>query len=69
MALGFGLAEAATARFTGREPRAPLEAVHMARYKMFVATDKAQRELGFQPGPVEDALRRAVDWFRKHHYC
>ena len=69
MALGFGLGEAAVSRFTGREPRAPLEAVRMARHKMFVATDKAQSELEYRPGPVEDALRRAVEWFRKHHYC
>ncbi|MEX2300618.1 MAG: hopanoid-associated sugar epimerase [Bryobacterales bacterium] len=69
MALGFGLGEAAASRLTGKEPRAPLEAVRMARHKMFVSTDKAQRELGYQPGPVEDALRRAVEWFRKHHYC
>jgi dihydroflavonol-4-reductase len=69
MALGFGLGEAAATRLTGREPRAPLEAVRMARKKMFVSTDKAQRELGFRPGPVDEALRRAVEWFRKHHYC
>jgi dihydroflavonol-4-reductase len=69
--LAFGLAagEAALAGVTGREPRAPLEAVRMARKKMFVATGKARRELGFDPGPVEDALRRAVQWFRQNRYC
>lgn len=69
VALGFSLAESAAARRSGRAPRAPLEGVRMARKKMFVATTKAERELGFQPGPVEEALRRAVEWFRKHHYC
>lgn len=69
LALGFSLAETAWAGLTGREPRAPLEAVRMARKKMFVATEKAERELGFRPGPVEDALRRAVEWFRRNRYC
>jgi dihydroflavonol-4-reductase len=69
VAYAFALGESALSRITGREPRAPLEAVRMARKKMFVSTDKARRELGFQPGPVEDALHRAVEWFRKHQYC
>lgn len=69
LAYAFALGESALSRVTGREPRAPLEAVRMARKKMFVSTDKARRELGFQPGRVEDALRRAVEWFQKHQYC
>jgi dihydroflavonol-4-reductase len=69
LALGFSFLETAWAGVTGREPRAPLEAVRMARKKMFVATDKAEHELGFHPGPVEDALRRAVQWFRQNRYC
>ncbi len=57
------------AQLTGNEPRAPLEAVTMARKKMFVKHDKAARELNFHPGPVDSALRRAVDWFRGNGYC
>ncbi len=57
------------ARVTGREPRASLDAVRMSRKKMFVRTDKAERELGFHPGPVEEALRRAIEWFRANQYC
>jgi dihydroflavonol-4-reductase len=68
-ALGFSHVETAWAGLTGREPRAPLEGVRMARKKMFVSTEKAERELGFRPGPVEDALRRAVEWFRRKRYC
>ena len=30
---------------------------------------KAQRELGWNPGPVDGALRRAVDWFRANGYA
>ena len=41
----------------------------MARKKMFVSCDKAKRELGFYPGPVDDALERAVEWFRNNGYA
>ena len=57
------------ARLTGQEPRASLDAVRMSRKKMFVRIDKAQRELGFAPGPVPEALRRAIAWFRENQYC
>ena len=63
-----GVANTGWANITGREPRAPLDAVKMARKKMFVSAGKAKRELGFSPGPVDAALRRAVDWFRANGY-
>jgi len=63
-----GLASTGWANLTGHEPRAPLDAVKMARKKMFVLSDKARRELGFNPGPVDGALKRAVDWFRANGY-
>jgi dihydroflavonol-4-reductase len=40
----------------------------MARKKMFVTHAKAARELGFAPRPVEEALQRAIDWFRANGY-
>jgi dihydroflavonol-4-reductase len=58
-----GVATTAWADLTGHEPVAPLEGVKMARKKMFVSSAKAQRELGFRPGPVDTALARAVEWF------
>jgi dihydroflavonol-4-reductase len=63
-----GLASTGWANLTGQEPRAPLDAVKMAKLKMFVSSDKAKRELGFSPGPVDGALKRAVDWFRANGY-
>ena len=42
----------------------PLNGVRMARKKMWVTHEKARRELGFNPGPAEQALARAVEWFR-----
>jgi dihydroflavonol-4-reductase len=64
-----GVATTAWADLTGREPAAPLEGVKMARKKMFVSSAKAQRELGFCPGPVNTALANAVEWFRANGYC
>ena len=63
-----GLASTGWANLTGQQPRAPLDAVKMARKKMFVSAEKAKRELGFNPGPVDGALRRAVDWFQANGY-
>jgi dihydroflavonol-4-reductase len=63
-----GVASTAWANLSGQEPRAPLDAVRMARKKMFVTADKAKRELGFQPGSVDGALKRAVDWFQANGY-
>ena len=64
-----GVISTGWARLTGQEPRAPLDAVRMARKKMWVSQEKAVRELGFSPGPVDEALRRAVEWFRMNQYC
>jgi dihydroflavonol-4-reductase len=68
-ALAAGAITTAWARVSGGEPRAPLDAVRMARKKMFVTSAKAERELGYTAGPVEEALRRAVEWFRREGYC
>jgi len=46
-----------------REPFIPLEGVRMARYKMYVSTEKARKHLGYAPGSVEQALREAVEYF------
>ena len=69
VALAAGAVSTAWARVTGSEPRAPLDAVRMSRHKMWVATAKAARELGFQASPAEVGLGKAVEWFRAHGYC
>lgn len=68
VAYAAGLASTGWANVTGQEPRAPIDAVRMARKRMFVSLDKAKRELGFNPHPVDGALKRAVDWFRANGY-
>jgi dihydroflavonol-4-reductase len=61
--------EMVTGRMLGREPRATVDAVRMGRKKMFVSCGKAERELGWKTVPVDDALRRAVEWFQANGYA
>jgi dihydroflavonol-4-reductase len=70
VALGFAaLDQFFTGVLMGKEPRATVEAVRMGRKKMFAASTKAERELGYRSMPVEDALRRAAAWFTQHGYA
>jgi len=69
VAYAAGAVSTAWASVTGKEPRAPLDGVRMARKKMWVRHDKAARELGYVPGPADQALKRAVTWFRSNGYC
>lgn len=70
MALATGVVdEIVTGRIRGREPRATIDAVRMGRKKMFVSSAKAERELGWKCLPVDDALRRAAEWFRANGYA
>ena len=70
VALASGVVDTA---FTGwllrKEPRVTIDAVRMGRKKMFVTSAKAERELGWKSGAVDEALRRAVDWFRANAYA
>jgi len=58
-----GVCSTSWARLSGRPPRVPLDAVRMAKKKMWVTCEKAKRELGFSPAPASEALARAVEWF------
>jgi dihydroflavonol-4-reductase len=69
VAYAAGVVTTAWARVSRKPPRAPLDAVRMARKKMFVSHAKAARELGYVPGSAEGALARAVEWFRANGYC
>ena len=69
-AVPLAAAAAATwaAQLTGRPPRVSLESVRMSQHRMFFDAGKAVRELGLPQTPVEDALGRAVAWFRENGY-
>jgi dihydroflavonol-4-reductase len=70
VALASGVVDTAvTGVLLGREPRVTIDAVRMGRKKMFVSSAKAERELAWKAGSVNDALRRAVEWFRTNGYA
>ena len=70
---GFALSLAAvstlSSRMTRRPPRIPWEAVRMSGRKMFFNSSKAVTRLGLPQGSVEEALAKAVHWFRRHGYA
>jgi dihydroflavonol-4-reductase len=69
VAYAAGMASTGWAAVTGKEPRAPLDGVRMARKKMWVRHDKAARELGYSAIPAVEALRSAAEWFQANGYC
>jgi dihydroflavonol-4-reductase len=69
LAYAAGMASTGIAALTGKEPMAPIDAVRMAKKKMWVRHDKAANELGYSARPAVEALRRAADWFQKNGYC
>lgn len=52
------------ARLTGREPMLTRDALKMARYRMFFASDRARAELGYVARPWREAVGDALGWFR-----
>jgi len=56
-------------RWLHREPRATVETVRMGKKKMWASSGKAERELGWKILPADNALRRAVEWFRANAYA
>lgn len=69
VAYGAGVISTAAARLGGKPPRAPLDAVRMAKKKMWVSVEKARQELGFNASPAENGLRNAVEWFNANGYA
>ncbi len=61
--------ETVSGRLLGREPRATVEQVRMGKKKMWASSGKAERELEWKIIPADDALRRAVEWFRSNGYA
>lgn len=50
----------------GGEPRVTVDAVRMARKKMYYSSAKAERELGYTHRPADQAFADAIAWFREH---
>jgi dihydroflavonol-4-reductase len=66
--LAYSAVDTAVSRVTGRPPRASFESVRMSTHRMFFDSSHAVRELGLPQTPVEQALARAVEWFRANGY-
>jgi dihydroflavonol-4-reductase len=56
------------ARLSGKEPFITLDGVRMARKKMYFASEKASRELGYTPRPARNAIADAIGWFKANGY-
>ncbi len=52
------------ARLTGTVPFATLDELRMARKRMYFSSDKAVRQLGYEPRQAREAINDAVEWFR-----
>jgi dihydroflavonol-4-reductase len=57
------------ARLVGGEPFVTVDALRMAKKKMFFSSAKARRDLGYQTRPARQALQDALLWFRAEGYC
>ena len=64
----FAYVSEAVAKVTGREPFATLDGVHMAKYRMFFASTKAEQELGYRSRTYTEGISDAVRWFRDAGY-
>ena len=64
VALGMEIA----ARFTGKEPLVTLDALRMAKNKMYFCSTKAESQLGYQARPARGAILDAINWFRAEGY-
>ena len=69
---GVGHGQAAVQANPRREQGQPFinrhDEVRMSRKMMFVSSAKAERELDWRVIPVDEALRRSVEWFRANGY-
>lgn len=50
-------------RFTQREPYYPINLAPYVFCDWIVSSDKARRELGFEPTPFEEGARQTLEWY------
>lgn len=68
IALGVAAVSTLAAQVTRRPPLVSWESVRISRKKMFFDSSKAVRDLGLPQASVEEALEKAVRWFRDQRY-
>jgi len=64
--VAFGMQIAAM--LTGCEPRVTLDALRMAKNKMYFSSKKAEEQLGYKARPAYKAITDAINWFRSEGY-
>lgn len=57
------------ARVTGSEPFATVDSIRMAKKNMFFSSNKARRQLDYQPRPAQQGVADAIQWFQDNGYC
>jgi dihydroflavonol-4-reductase len=62
------LSEMAARLTRGAEPLLTVDGLRMARKRMHYTSAKAERELGYRSRPAADAVRDALDWYRRNGY-
>ena len=45
-----------------------VDSVKLTKYKWFVDSSKAEKELGYKKSNIEESVKRTVDWFKKNGY-
>ena len=68
VAVGAGKLSERISRLTGKPPLATSREVPYIAQHAFYDGTKAREELGLELTPVDDSLRRAIEWFRKEGY-
>ena len=68
LAMAASMVSEGLAALTRAEPLLPRQVIRHARIPQRLDGSKAQRELGLSFTPMDEAIRRAVSWFRDHHY-
>lgn len=68
LAMAAAVGSEAVAAVTRTEPLLPRHALQSARLRQCLDGSKARRELGLPQTPLEDAIHRALAWFRQHGY-
>jgi dihydroflavonol-4-reductase len=56
------------AQITGKEPMLTVDALNMAKRRMFYSSAKSERELGYRARPYTEGIQDALTWFRAHGY-
>lgn len=65
LALTAAQVETGLAGLTGRAPNGPIDGVRLALRRRRFSAARARRELGYAPGPIDQAIRDALTWLRE----